>query len=250
LLVGLLVPQIHIMTSHRRWLLPEGALVTALALFVTATAHSGYDVAHPRTDSIAYALDRDTGKAMWASRYSAPDAWTSQFLGTGAGSRNLGRFSFIFRTARVEEAPSISLPAPTAAVTDDVTFGEVRDIRVLISSPRGAGILWLGVENARVLAADVNGKKVTVPTAGVDHWSLAYVGAPANGFLVTLKVPASQTPTITVVDETQGLPRIPGKLFRPRPADLMPDPVWGALDSSVLVAKTYRLDVNAPMPGM
>jgi len=250
LLVGLLVPQIHIMTSHRGWLLPAGALVTALMLFAAAMAHSGYDAAHPRADSIAYALDGDTGKAMWASRDSAPDAWTSQFLGTGAGSLDLGRFSFIFRNARVGDAPSISLAAPTAAVTDDVTFGEVRHIRVLISSPRQAGILWLGVENARLLGADVNGKKVTVPAAGIDHWSLAYVGVPADGLVVTLKVPVSQTPALTVVDETQGLPQIPGKLFRPRPDDLMPDPIWGALDSSVLVAKTYRLDVNAPMPGM
>ncbi|HMD96295.1 MAG TPA: M28 family peptidase [Terriglobia bacterium] len=250
LLVGLLVPHIHIMTSRRRWLLPAGALVAALALFVAAIAHSGYDAAHPRADSIAYALDADTGKAMWASRDNAPDAWTSQFLGAGAWSRDLGRFSFIFRTARVGDAPSISLAAPAAVVTDDVTFGEVRDIRVLISSPRQAGILWLGVENARVLGADVNGKKVTVPAAGVDHWSLAYVGAPASGLVVTLKVPVSQTPSLTVVDEIQGLPQIPGKLFRSRPDDLMADPVWGAFDSSVLVAKTYRLDVNAPMPGM
>ncbi|MGO9268767.1 MAG: M20/M25/M40 family metallo-hydrolase [Terriglobia bacterium] len=250
LLVGLLIPQIHIMTSHRRWLLPAGALVAALVLFVAAMAHTGYDAADPRADSIAYALDADTGKAMWASRDSAPDAWTSQFLGAGARSRDLGHFSFVFRTARVGDAPSIPLAAPTAVVTDDVTLGEVRDIRMLISSPRQAIILWLGVENARLLAADVNGEKVTVPTAGLDHWALLYVGAPANGLVVTLKVPVSQPPALTVVDETPGLPQIAGKLFRPRPDDLMPDPRWGELDSSVLVAKTYRLDVNAPIPGM
>ena len=250
LLVGLLVPQIHIMTSHRRWLLPAGVLVASLVLFATATAHTGYDRAHPRADSIVYALDADTGKAMWASRDHAPDAWTSQFLSAGTWSRDLGRFSFILRSARAGDAPAIALAAPATVVTDDVSFGEVRDIRLRISSPRRAGTLWLGVENARVLGADVNGKRVTLPTASVDHWSLVYFGAPPNGLVVTLKVPVSQTPALTVVDETQGLPQIAGKPYRPRPDDLMPDPVWDQLDSSVLVAKTFRLDVNAPMPGM
>jgi hypothetical protein len=249
LLAGLLIPQIHIMTSRYHWLLPACALAAALALFATAMAHSGYDAAHPRADSIAYALDADAGKAMWVSRDQSVDAWTSQFLGAGARSRGLGRFSFISRTASAADAPSLSLAAPAAVVTDDVTFGEERDIRVLVSSARQAGIVWLGVENARVLAADVNGKKVAVPGAGVEHWSLLYVAVPSSGLVVTLKVPVSQTPALTVVDETRGLPQVSGKVFRPRPDDLMPDPRWNMLDSSVLVAKTYRLDVNAPMPG-
>ena len=250
LLVGLLVPQIHIMTSRRSWILPAGALVGSLVLFAAAIAHSGYDADHPRADSIAYALDADSGKALWASRERTPDAWTSQFFGSSAPSLDLGRFSFVFRSARAVDASAISIAAPAAVVTDDVTFGEFRDIRVLVSSPRHAGTLWLGVENARVLRADVSGKEVTVPTAGLDHWSLLYVGAPASGVMVTLKVPVAQTPTLTVVDETEGLPPNPGEPFRPRPDDLMPDPRWNLLDSSVLVARTYRLDVNEPMRGM
>jgi len=250
LLVGFLVPQIQIISSHRPWLLPVGSFVAALVLFGFAISRRSYNATDPRADSIAYALDADSGKAVWATRDEAPDAWTSQFFGAGNSSRDLGRFSFVFPSARVGDAPSMALAGPKAVVTDDVTFGNVRDIRVLVSSPRGADILWLGVENARLLAADVSGNKVEIPAAGLNRWALVYVGAPANGVVVTLKVPVSQTPTLTVVDETPGLPQIPGKLFRPRPDDLMPDPRWAQFDSSVLVAKTYRLDVNAPMPGM
>ena len=242
LLLGLLVPNIHIMTAHRRWLLPGAALATSLALFVTAMSRRGYDAAHPRADSLLYALDADTGKAVWASSDKAPDVWTSQFLGTRLHSGDLGRFSYWLRNIREADAPSISVEAPNAVVTDDLTLGDVRAIRLYISSRRRAGVIWTTIENARVLEASVNGKKIAVPaagpTGGTDHWSLVNVAAPEDGFVLTLQVPASQTPVLTVADETEGLPdaaKRDGRPFRPRPDDIMPSPRWNWLDSSLLV---------------
>ena len=35
----------------------------------------------PQTNSLFYALNGDTGQALWASDDQKPDAWTTQFLG-------------------------------------------------------------------------------------------------------------------------------------------------------------------------
>jgi hypothetical protein len=254
MLLGLLVPHICIMTAHRRWFLPGIALITSLALLAIAITRRGYDAAHPRADSILYALDADSGKAVWASGDMTPDAWTLQFLGTVSRPGALARFSYRLRKVREADAFPISVAAPQAVVTDDLTVGRVRLIRLLISSLRRADVIGMTVENAKVLEADVDGRRITMPAAGPvdgpEHWSLVYVAAPQDGLMLTLKVPASQTPVLTVVDQTQGLPRSVGpgvEQFRPRPDDIMPSPRWDWLDSSLLVAKAFRLDTNAPM---
>lgn len=61
---------------------------------------------------------------------------------------------------------------------------------------------------------------------------------------LTLKVPASQTPTLKVVDVTETLPEFLS--FRPRPPELMPSPAL-RFDSSTLASKTFRLYANLPM---
>ena len=40
-----------------------------------------FDAAHPVPSQLAYALDRDTGQAWWASTESSPGAYTAQYVG-------------------------------------------------------------------------------------------------------------------------------------------------------------------------
>ena len=126
---------------------------------------------------------------------------------------------------------------------DAVTLGDGRVLRLSIASPRQARAMWMQIRDAKVLEADVNGKKI--PTPGTPEWGLIYVGLPPEGIVLTLHVPLSQTPTLEILDQADGLLALSRESFRPRPADTMPAP--SRPDSVTWVSKTFRFDVNAPM---
>jgi peptidase M28-like protein len=245
LLLGFLAPYLHLMTARRKWWLAEAAGLASLVFFAAGVLESGYDSQHPRADSIFYALNADSGKALWVSIDSSPDEWTSQFL-TGAVEQGvMSEFTFGKRPVLKAPAPSLQLDAPHVATMDDVTIGEVRILRLWVASPRHARALWIEIQNAKVLEADVNGKQVgdARSGSGVENWGLVYTGLPKEGIVLTLKVPAPQKPMLKVCDFSDGLPEIPGHSFRRRPEYLMPSPLL-RYDSSTLVTRTFRLDTQ------
>jgi hypothetical protein len=101
--------------------------------------------------------------------------------------------------------------------------------------------MWIAVENAEVLEAQVNGKQVPDVRGreGGRNWRLTYAGVPKEGIALTLTLPAAQDPTIKVIDEVDGLPEIPGLSLTARPDTLMPSPRV-PFDSSRLVMKTLQ----------
>jgi hypothetical protein len=240
LLLGFLVPQLQIILLRTRWLLPAAAAAITLAFLAAAMISSGYDASHPRADSIFYLLDAGSGKAVWVSADATPDRWTSQFFAGHVVRTNLADFSISRAQSVLEaEAPSLQLTPPQVIPLDDVTVGDERSLRLLVLSPRRARVLWIVIQNAKVLKADVNGKRLPgagrAPRGG--NWRLVYVGAPKEGIVVTLTVPDSQPPLVKVIDQSDGLPEFPGVPFKPRPDDLMP---WTQLDSSTLVSRTFQ----------
>jgi len=248
LLAGFLVPLFHILIVHWRWWPARVSAAVAAAFIGAAMAASHYDAAHPRADTILYALNADTGKAVWASADSAPDAWTSQFLAGHTRKASLGALPYSSALTLEADAPAASLMPPQITVLDDVTLGEIRVLRLHVASPRGASQIWLRLHSGRVLEADLNGKKLsnTGDAAGAEGWGIIYSGTPEQGLVLTLKVPASQTPTLTVVDISGTLPEFPGLTILPRPPDLMPSPAL-RFDSCTLVSKTFRPDLGMRM---
>ncbi len=243
LLVGFLIPQFRILSGGRPWLVPAAALLVAAGLIAVGLVRSGYDSGHPRADSVFYVLNADTGKAVWASADPAPDEWTTQFLTAHPRRGDLDGFSMRKATLLEADAPAAPLTAPEVMRTDDVSLGDVRVLRLSVRSPRQARAVWMEVSDAKVLEADVNGKKIAAQ--GAQDWGLIYVGLPQEGVLLTLHVPVAQTPTLKIIDMSDGLPLLPGQSFRSRPADAMPAP--SRPDSATWVGKTYRFAANAPM---
>jgi Peptidase family M28 len=240
LLMGILVPMFHIMTAHRRWLLPGAALAAALVCLGTAVAQSGTSARNPRADSLFYALNSDSGKAVWASAGRAPDAWTRQFLSGEMIHGNLSEF--LPRSAPLIEhpAPAVELAPPQAGDLEDAANGSERVLRLRITSPRHARVVWVTVEKGRVLKARVNDQPVREDTssAGVRRWGLVYTNLPAQGMDVILEVNNGEPVTLRVTDQADGLPQIMNASFQPRPAGLMASPAV-PFDSTTLVSKTF-----------
>jgi len=209
-------------------LLPILSFTAAVILCIFAAKTTHYSSAHPKPSLLSYALDADTGKALWTSSIDRVDSWTAQYLGNSPSRGKLPDFvpDWYPIDFLQHEAPAIALPPPLAEIFVDQTDGATRRLRLHITSLRHARTLHVGVAQTEVLSASVNGHDLGKPSEArwrqPGHWGFDYANPPAEGIDLDLRVPASGPVTIVLVDRSSGLPTFPGATFPPRPADSIP----------------------------
>ncbi len=246
LVLGLLIPHLYLMATANKWLLPAASVLISLGFIVAGSLTAGFDANHPKPNSIFYGLNANTGKAIWASADEKPDEWTSQFLCSDTEKGTLAEYlPMVSGKFLKSQAPVAPLAAPKLEpLGDDVSDG-VRTVRMRISSPRQARIIRVYIDsNTEVLAAVVNGKQIgnnDTPahiTPG-KQWGLNYFALTKEGIELTLAVKSSQPLEIKAVDQSDGLPEIPGRSFNPRPNYMMPIPSGFGVSDSTLVSKSF-----------
>lgn len=234
--------------ARRGWrrpvLLPAGLLVLTLVAGVLGVARSGFGASDPEPAHLTYALDADTGRAIWASSQpgtpgrGAAQRWLSHFVGTGTeqvGDRFPvlgGRTDGTMRTGQAQPA-DVPAPTLTALAAGRPDADGYATVRLRLRSARGAPILGLYLPHgAAVRSARVQGKPVRVLAGG--RWALAvtFYAAPSNGITVQLTLKGSVRARI--LDESDGLTGLPGYL--PRPAGVSPAPAHDA--DEAVVART------------
>ena len=186
-------------------------------------------------------MGTDTGKASWISLDQQPDSWTSQFL-TGRIERD--KLSLFVtpggETVLKTDAPPLKLSAPEITKLADSVHGNEHLLRFRIVSSRQASTLWVAVQNATIVRATIDGKKV--PSKMVDPqnklWGFYYAAPSPDGIELAFVAQAIDAPRITVTDQTSGLPEIAGFHPAPRIPGLMPLNYFPAFDSTVLVSRT------------
>ncbi len=202
---------------------------------------SGFDAHHPRPDSIFYVLDAESGAARWISVDPSPDHFTAQFFQHHVRAGNLVALTGTDLDRRTIEgdAPTVGLPPPEMKVLDDASNDGVRVVKMHIGSARHAPIIWMAVpDSVRVIDAAVDGKSPGhFPS---DGWAAWYWSVPERGFDLQLKLKGSGELTLTLIDQSDGLPATPGEVFTARPDDVMPTPFL-FFDSATLVRNTYTL---------
>ncbi len=204
--------------------MPISTLLISVMLLGAAVATSGFSATHPGTDSVTYQLNADTGQATWQSSDQRLDDWTHQFFPSHSGP---GPFS--------AQAPTVALAAPGVSLTSDTMSGNVRTLRVQVTSPRHAEDAIVQVE------AQGNGKPFdlsVLPESAPHRLQFTYYALPEKGFELTLVIASAAPVKITVQDVSNGLPSIPGMTIRPRPAYLMPAliPTW---QDPTMVSKSF-----------
>ncbi|BCJ32824.1 hypothetical protein Athai_03270 [Actinocatenispora thailandica] len=235
---------------RRPVLLPAGLLVLTLVAGVIGVARSGFDAAHPEPAHLTYALDANTGRAIWASsQATGPDRgaaqrWLDHFVGTATepvGDRFPvlgGRSDGTMRTGRARPA-DLAAPTLTVLSTGRPDADGYATVRLRLRSARGAPILGLYLpRGAAVRSARVQGEPVRTLPDG--RWALAvtFYAAPAAGITVTLRLQGATRARI--LDESDGLTGLPG--YRPRPADVSPAPAHDA--DEAVVARTVRVSTH------
>ena len=246
LTIALLRPQfrvgIDIFPGHAQALPLLLAVCGMILLWVGAEVLQPSE-AHPRSDSLFYALDADTGKAIWASSDSKPDAWTKQFLGEHPERRGLTEFLPVSRETFLHApAPTTPLTPPTAIVQEDRVENGVRSLCLHIASPRHAPLLEIAVSpDVRVLSAAIEDKPIDGSRDPIHAWSLLYFNAPENGLILTLRVSPAAPFTLHLIDRSYGLPTIPDKIYTPRPPEIIASPSSGWYQDTTFIAKTVRI---------
>ena len=246
LLLGLLIPCLNLIAAGGRWWLPgTAALVCAVCLIDGATI-SGFSRDEPRTNSMYYGLDTDTGKAVWFSLDQQVDDWTAHYLGANPQRAALPQYvPYMQWRYLTHEAPAVALPAPLIERLD----GAANELRLRVSSPRGAPRMYLyGDERNPVLEATVDGTPIEAAKAyaglkpgqkayayRMRRWGLCYFNVPKQGIELRMRLrdPAAGY-RMEVVDQSYGIGGLPGAT--PRPDSMIPFPL---MMDSVCVRKAY-----------
>lgn len=244
LLCALLIPHIQLITTEKKWLLPGVAALLGMGFIAAGLLTSGASVGQPKHDSLIYALNSDTGKAVWASFDKSPDKWTTQFLSADAQRATLPAISSANTKAQwlQREAPAEPLAPPDLKLLDDKSVEGTRTLRMHISSPRQAPtLIFYADSKMEIMSAQVNGKqlklKSLVSDAQKDSWSLRYYAMPAGGIDLTMVLKALDPVKFRVVDQSYQFPSFMGARFASRPDDIISAPVWPT--DSTFVSRSF-----------
>jgi hypothetical protein len=228
LLLGLLVPSLRLLPA-RRWLLPISALLLSLIFLIAGNVVPAHGNSDPRSDTLVYSLDTNSGEAVWASSNARTDQWTTQFLSSSPRREVLtDRLPNNKTMFLVNNAPSLGIENDRLEVLDDIVNDGIRTLRLKLISPRKARIMSVFVDpQTEVLSATVGGKRIE--TAGAANqsnpenwWELTYRAVPKEGFDLTLETKQLAQIKVKLTSQSDGLPEIPNARFQARPAHLIP----------------------------
>jgi hypothetical protein len=241
LLLASLLPQLQLTAPLSRRSMPVGAVLVALGSLGAALVWGRFDAQRPQTTGLFYAMNADTGNAAWITEDRAASRrspWEAQFFRTGVERRAIPEFlpGAPFQYI-VGDAPPISVNTPSLRILHDAREGDTRTIRVHIGSPRQAKRMTIfTAPTTHVLAAAVDGRRIEEPHAlGL---ALVYDGFPAAGIELLLTVRAVDPITITLVDQSYGLPEASHLRHSPLPAHVI---AYGPAASTTMVRKSYTL---------
>jgi hypothetical protein len=242
LLGGLLIPQLALIRSSGKWWLPIGATLAAAIFIATAIFNPGFDRGHPKTDSLFYVLNADTGKAVWASSDVAADQWTSQVLQGNIQRSSLSEYLPLNPNKYLNApAPATQTQPADIRVLSDSTQGDVRTLSLRVTSTQG--VLSIAVPrdaNVEIVGATINGKRAenVKPSAGnTAAWELNYLAPPKEGFDLALEVKGARPVPLKILGVSYSLPDAPGVTLKPRPDFIIPSP--SANSDQSLITKSY-----------
>jgi hypothetical protein len=168
----------------------------------------------PRQEAVAYSLDADTKRALWASGAAPASEWSRSLLSEPAVPLE-DAFPVSAGSALWHgPAPAADLPPPAVTVLRDVNRGDTRELTLRLSSGRGASTLglWVDAGTATVRSASVASRDVpTDRSQGKWSFGFRFYGAPRDGVQVRLQLDQHATDVILrVADFTHDLSVVPG----------------------------------------
>lgn len=253
LLLGLFIPHLDLLARPFPWALPAVAGLVTVTALIAGSLTAAPDAAHPQADSIFYALNADTGQALWISEDSQPDVWTSQFLGTAFKRGELPElFPHLSDEFLSAPAPVLDLATPKVDLLSDRSTGGIRTLRLHVTTPSQVPWVEVSIGSASPISAiTLAGTRIPYQDDPAQSHPNGYLktcqywAPPALGFDLAVEVVPPGNVKVFVRDYGFGLPQIPGFTYNPRPADHMPrarEYLPKNKTDTVLVSKTFVFD--------
>ncbi len=243
LAVTLVWPLLGALTRAWRWRPAAALAVAALALGTWLWLRDAPSPERPRVDTLFWVEtdlgvgEGDTGDGWW-SLDEAADEWTRGALGEAPERHELPAVLALDREGLSAPAEALGLEPPVVQVLADQPQGNGRRLRIGLRSPRGGEVMRLLVDAPGGLAsAAVDGRPLQ--TAPGERLVLVYHAVPAAGFELELVTVSSARPTLTLADQSYGLPPARRGLVGERPSDTIPRPGW--LTDSTFVLRRMAL---------
>jgi hypothetical protein len=242
LTLGLFVPHLEVIQRLNKWIVPVAGFLIFVGFLIMGSFTSGFNERRPGVNSLFYGLDVDNRLALWGSADAAPDSWTAQFLKNNVEQRPAVEFVPLASNKFLHsQAPIVDLAAPELALVSDQTQDNIRTLRLRVTSPRRAETISIYIDRStEVSGLTVDGKRINVsaiPAPAASPWAFRYFALPVGGVELTIAVKPGTPVKIKAVDQSYGLPVIPGTAFTARPASLIPAPY--PFTDSTLVSKTF-----------
>ena len=246
LLLGLFLLNLELIASSFRWLLPGASALAAVCFIVAALLQPNFSQQQPRRNELFYALNADTGKAVWASSDARPDEWTSQFLSSDVTAAPMNDYFPWLNSGAVflqQPAPAANLAAPEIKVLDDQVQEQTRRIHMRVSSAREAATLFI-YSGTEISEAAVNGQPLAKRQDG-PAWGkgqvLVYSAPPREGIELLLTTKSAEPLIVKVVDRSFQFPELTNVTVKARPNYIMPAPA--SFSDSTFIGKSFSLPV-------
>jgi hypothetical protein len=234
LLFGLLLPQLGLIAAPLRWMTPALSGAAAVVLLVIGVLTTATATERP-SNRIYYALNADTGKAIWASDLTQPDERTKTFFTGNDEKGTLADFAYAGKSRQytINPAPVATLVAPELSVIENKEADGVRTLKLRVTSPRQAGSVSIYIDsNAQVLNTSINNKPIATETN--DRFGVFIDGFPEEGVELQLQLRTNEPLKIRLVDQSYGLPPVNAtSTQQPAPISARPD--------MTMLMKTYSL---------
>lgn len=234
LLLGLLLPLWQPGLPRRR-VLPITSAVAGVVVLVIAVLQPAYSAEQPKWNSLMYGYDADAGQGYYATINKSLDPFLSEHIKNPEPS-GFNRFypkGITSKPFLESTAPNAQLAPAKAEVLSDTREGDVRKLRLRITSPERTLYTAVSLEsNEPLTQAEVNGKSMRNEDPVPNRWEFYYF-APGDGFDVTVELKPAQQLDVRLVDARSGFP---SSLDIKRPADMVPN----YYSDFSFVAKTYH----------
>ena len=270
LVLALLVPHLEAATIERRPAFVLCALIGG-AIGLGVVTHN-FDAEHPRTSSLAYVFDADSGQAQWVSAHR-PNPWTADLVGDER--QDLESLFFLpGLRGYVGEASAVALELPSVerldaapqagdtidpmaeaaeetatesseadsdvadgevGTTEEGDEGDVGPMRLRIVPGNGAQTLRLRITSEQDIPTIQLAGESPRERAGEKSrdWRVVMVAPPRDGLELTLATVPGQQVKLEILDQDDGLPTVEGEGPAPRPVTLRPS-VYSITDASLV----------------
>lgn len=230
------------------WVVPVAALAVGALCLGVAVLQSGFSAEHPKTNTVVYELNADTGAARWVTvndslngrgTRAQLDAWTGQFFPLGGEEIEynpwLAGWFVMARPALAAAAPVAPYTSSAITVLAEDSDGGARHVRLGIMPAEGVLNSQIIVENPGALRSlVVDGVPYDLAANGAPGIQVVVSSWPAAGITLEATLAGGEPLRLTVQDRHLGLPSFAELPITPRPDWMAPAPLGDLADSAIV----------------